>query len=1267
VISADRHDVSLPLRSIAPIPPIAGSRAVPLVRRPPAVSTVPDGATQSQPGTATNLATGASFEGMGQGLAGYAVGWVPADPNGAVGPNHYVQIVNATLAIFSKNGAVLAAPVQTSTLFSGFGGSCEQSAAIDPTVLYDHLADRWLVGFPGGLLPTGQSTTPMVCVAISQTGDPLGSYYRYAFPPTRFEDYAKFGVWSDAYYMEGNGDGQHGATLYALDRTRMLSGLTATAQQVNLPNDYSLLPATLDGSTVPPPGSPEYFVNIGSSSSLNIWNFRVDWTTPANSTVSSATPIAIAPFTALCEGSPGFSDCIPQSGTAQRLEALSDRLMYRLAYRNFGDHESLVLNHSVATANAGGVRWYELRSPGSTPMIFQQGTYAPDSNYRWMGSVAMDRVGNIAAGYSLSGSSMFPSIAYTGRLVGDPLGTMTQTETILASGSGSQTDDRWGDYSSMAVDPTDGCTFWYTNAYLTTTGNFNWHTRVGSFSFPSCTSTQAGISFRGSSGKDVRGTTLSINRPTGVVANDVLLAAIYWDNSRAPTISVPGAWTALRQDGSTANEEVALYYHVVTASEPSVYTWTASRSIGFTGIISAYTGVSTTNPIDVSGGLTGTTANAVAPSVTTTAGGDWLVGVWSTWKSNVGLTVPSPMIVRQAFNGGDPLILADKPLGGTGATGPQTATTSVSPGFWTGQAVALRAASGGSVDDTIPPTVTAVTPANGASGVALGALVGGDFSEALDPTTVNTTTLTVVIQGTTTPIAGTVTYYASLHEAALSPTGGLHANTSYVATFKGGSGGIKDLAGNALAADYVWSFTTTPGPTPTPTSTPSVTPTSTSTPTPTPSPTPSPTPTATSTTSSGCPCSLFGSATPGAQSGTDTSSVEVGLKFSSDVDGSVTAVRFYKRSTNAGTHIGSVWSSSGALLGQVTFTGESASGWEQATFATPVHITANTVYVVSYHAPNGQYAVTQNAFATSGVDSGVLHAPSSPSSGGNGVYLYGLASTFPTNSYLASNYWVDVVFTDGGSSGPTVTPTPTPTRTLIPTSTPTPTSTSTSTNTPTPTVTPTATPTSTGGGGSISFRGVSGLDTAGSNLTISRPSGVLQNDVLIASIYWDNSSAAGVTAPSGWTLIRQDGSTAFEEVALYVRVATASEPTSYTWFASHGVGFTGIIAAYTGVSTSSPIDAHAGQTGTTQNAAAPSVTTVGTNDWLVTVWSTWNGNLSLTAPSGMATRQQFAGADPIALADQGLTSAGATGSRTATTSASPGFWTAQSIALRAGP
>ncbi len=289
-----------------------------------------------------------------------------------------------------------------------------------------------------------------------------------------------------------------GARACALDRAAMLAGAAATQVCFQLSSSFaSLLPSDLDGASgakgstlAPPAGTPNFLVDFGSNS-LRLWKFHVDFATPSNSTLTGPTTIPVAAFTAACRGG---GACIPQPNTSQKLDSLADRLMYRLAYRNFGTHDTLVVNHSVTVGSGKkstvGIRWYELRS--STPglgafAVFQQGTYSPSSTFRWMGSIAMDKVGDIAVGYSASSSSVFPSLRYSGRVPSDALGTL-QAENVLQAGAGSQLPNlnRWGDYSSISVDPGDDCTLFYTNEYLKASGTFNWSTRIGSFKFPGC-------------------------------------------------------------------------------------------------------------------------------------------------------------------------------------------------------------------------------------------------------------------------------------------------------------------------------------------------------------------------------------------------------------------------------------------------------------------------------------------------------------------------------------------------------------------------------------------------------------------------------------------------------------------------------------------------------------------------------------------------------------------------------------------------------------
>src|ERR1700716_2595398 len=483
------HDVSLPLSEMirhAPPPSLARRPVEPMKRIP-----LPPGLEQLQEDPVLQTATIApptppvlqSFEGLGNGQYGFSVTGAPPDTNGTVGATQYVQWVNTSFAIFNKtNGALISGPTAGNTLWSGFGGGCQTNNDGDPIVIYDKLAQRWVFS------QFSVTTTPYLqCIAVSTTSDATGTYNRYSFQYTNFDDYPKMSVWSDAYYetfnMFAGGTTFVGADACAYNRSAMLAGTAAT--QVCFQQGTSvggLLPADLDGTTAPPAGSPNYMMYFGTNN-LNLYKFHVDFTTPSNSTFTGPTVISVAAFNPLCAG----GTCVPQSGTTQQLDSLADRLMYRLAYRNFGNHESLVVNHSVTAGSSGGVRWYEIQNPSGTPSVAQQRTFAPDSNYSWMGSIAMEQAGDMALGYSVSSSTVSPSIRFTGRTPADPVNTM-EAETSIIAGTGSQngTLTRWGDYSAMTVDPVDDCTFWFTTEYMKTTGTFNWNTRIPTCKCPGC-------------------------------------------------------------------------------------------------------------------------------------------------------------------------------------------------------------------------------------------------------------------------------------------------------------------------------------------------------------------------------------------------------------------------------------------------------------------------------------------------------------------------------------------------------------------------------------------------------------------------------------------------------------------------------------------------------------------------------------------------------------------------------------------------------------
>lgn len=509
--SDGKHDLSKPLRDLTPIP--SGARTdgqeIPMfsLPRPSAVKIPAPVSAAERAGAAVVAAMPTpiqNFDGVSN-----VNGVLPPDTNGDVGPNHYVQMINISFAIYNKSGTLLYGPANNNTLWAGFGGPCETTNSGDPIAQYDQLADRWLMS--QFALPNYPSGPFYQCIAISQTPDPLGAWHRYEFTisSTKLNDYPKFGVWPDGYYMSINQFNAPlfswgGAGVVAFERDKMLAGLTAQKVYFDLfgvdSNLGGMLPSDLDGATPPPAGAPNYFMQMDddawgySPDQLQIWKFHVDWATPANSTFTLHTTLPTGAFDSnLC----GYArNCIPQPGTTAKVDAIPDRLMYRLAYRNFGTHEALVMNHSVDASGAdlAGVRWYEVRDPGGAPTIHQQGVVAPDSLHRWMGSLAMDGAGNIGLGYSVSSATVFPSIRYTGRLAADPLGTMPQGEAELIAGTGSQTStsSRWGDYSMMAVDPVDDCTFWYTTEYYNVTSTSGWRTRIGSFKFPGCGTPPAG-------------------------------------------------------------------------------------------------------------------------------------------------------------------------------------------------------------------------------------------------------------------------------------------------------------------------------------------------------------------------------------------------------------------------------------------------------------------------------------------------------------------------------------------------------------------------------------------------------------------------------------------------------------------------------------------------------------------------------------------------------------------------------------------------------
>ena len=461
---------------------------------------------QSKQGVHPAAAMVASFDGLGVGFIGpegTATGRNPSDNSLAVGPDHIVQIVNSKLAVFSKKGAkydvtgkVLYGAVNTNTLFKGFGGPCEAMNNGDAVVRYDQLAGRWLYTMPiFRRIPDRTEEPYAMCYALSKDGDPLGPYYRYEFRRKLFPDYPRPAVWPDGYYNPtSTGDTVIQKHDCIADRAKMLEGKDATEQCLIIDGVNFLNNSDVDGAAAPPAGAPNIMIAAGGSQlrenvqddGLYAWKVHVDWQNPKNTAAIGPVKIAVAPYHYLCGGQ--LTNCVPQPDTTRRLDAQGDKIMQRLIYRNIDGHESIVAVHSVySSAGAGGVRWYELRLDGKRdPILYQQGTYAPDQFYRWMASPGMDRLGNIGIGYSFGGTPNYAGQRFAGRMAGDPLGQLTVHETVMATGAASQTyGNRWEDYASLAMDPSDDCTFWYVGDYYQASAT-NYSSRIGGFRMPGC-------------------------------------------------------------------------------------------------------------------------------------------------------------------------------------------------------------------------------------------------------------------------------------------------------------------------------------------------------------------------------------------------------------------------------------------------------------------------------------------------------------------------------------------------------------------------------------------------------------------------------------------------------------------------------------------------------------------------------------------------------------------------------------------------------------
>jgi hypothetical protein len=480
-----------------------------------------------------------NFAGLG---IGFNASWVnqqliPPDTTMAVGPTQVVQWVNVKLTIMDKNGVPLlggAGFINGNAIWNGLPATsvCRTTNQGDPIVQYDRLADRWVLSQFAFTVATATSTPfrtyPAVgsyrqCIAVSTTGDATGTYNLYEYPYAAFPDYGKLGVWPDggagSYVVTYNDftfstttglSAFAGARVCAYNRQAMIAGASAAEICMALGQSrFALIPSDLDGPTQAPSGSPNYVVSgdwfflNNPPYALRLQKFKPNFAVPANSTYDDGLgggfnsfilmPLSsVAPHVVGSCGDGGGA-CVPQPATVRVLDTLSMRPMYRLAYRNRGaGQESLVFTHSVdppAASVVAGMNWIELKNPNANPpVIFQNGVLNPnDGVNRWMGSGAMDKVGNIGIGYSVSGSTLSPGIRIAGRYRTDLKGQM-RGELNVQTGGGSQTTtaQRWGDYSTMQIDPADDCTFWYTQEYMAATSRSGWSTRVVAFKFPNC-------------------------------------------------------------------------------------------------------------------------------------------------------------------------------------------------------------------------------------------------------------------------------------------------------------------------------------------------------------------------------------------------------------------------------------------------------------------------------------------------------------------------------------------------------------------------------------------------------------------------------------------------------------------------------------------------------------------------------------------------------------------------------------------------------------
>lgn len=549
-----------------------------------------DAVTQKQVLPQVAATQGIRFDGIS------SPGYAPSDSNMAIGPTKIVETVNVQFAVYDKNGTTLAGPTNILNIFAALGGICSSTYG-DPVVLYDRQADRWLLSIIGT-----SGSVQAECVAVSKTNDPAGAYYLYGYSfGANLNDYPKLSTWATAsnsaylatYNIFINFQAFGGADLCGFDRTKMLAGDKTAAQlcQMTPSAEGGYLPSDMDGPSVPADGTPGLYINWQNNNPGQLYLRKLTLNFAAATATLSAPTVISTANTALACGNGG--QCVPQTGTTQTLDTLGDRMMYRFAVRHFADHDRAVFDHAVQNGTQVALRWYELYDPAGSVTLNQQGTFAPDTTYRWMGSMAEDQNGNIGLGYSASSSSLHPAVRFTGRVPSDPSGTL-ESEASIIEPAGSQTTGlaRWGDYTAMQVDPSDDCTFWYVDQYEQTSGTFNWHTSISSFAFPGCSGGSPGFTLGASPAS------VSVAQ-SGTATSTITVTPLNGFNSTV-TLSASGL-----PSGVTAG------FSPNPTSTTSTLTFTASST--------AALGTSTVTVTGTSGSITQTTTLSL--TVTQTGGG----------------------------------------------------------------------------------------------------------------------------------------------------------------------------------------------------------------------------------------------------------------------------------------------------------------------------------------------------------------------------------------------------------------------------------------------------------------------------------------------------------------------------------------------------------------------------------------------------------------------------------------------------------------------